>query len=120
MARKPKRPCRSAGCLGLVRPGEACPKCGRKSGRSGGKSTTPWAATERKWRDSARWRHGLRPAHLAEQPLCVACAAEGKTTVAQHVDHIRPACGNAALFWAPANLQSLCAHHHSQKTVREQ
>ena len=119
VGQRPKRPCNQAGCRGLVRRGEPCPRCGRVSGRTGGKSTAPWAATERKWRDSARWRHGLRLAHLAKEPLCVACAAEGKTSVAEHVDHIKAARGNATLFWGPENLQSLCGHHHSQKTVRE-
>ena len=36
------------------------------------------------------------------------------------VDHVKPHRGDWALFIDPANHQSLCKHHHDQKTAREQ
>ena len=47
------------------------------------------------------------------------CAAEGIDTIAEHVDHIVPARGDAELFWSEDNWQSLCEHHHNQKSAGE-
>jgi 5-methylcytosine-specific restriction protein A len=40
----------------------------------------------------------------------------GRTTEAKVVDHIVPHRGDAALFWAESNWQSLCVLHHGIKT----
>jgi 5-methylcytosine-specific restriction protein A len=34
-------------------------------------------------------------------------------------DHIVPHKGDERLFWAEENWQSLCFHHHSEKTAQE-
>ena len=61
-----------------------------------------------------RWRR-VRKRQLSRQPLCRACQSDGKITPATEVDHIvRIADGGPA--WDPANLQSLCAKHHTIKT----
>jgi 5-methylcytosine-specific restriction enzyme A len=52
-------------------------------------------------------------------PLCVECAAAGRTVAAQVVDHIRPHKGDETLFWDWKNLQSLCGSCHSAKTVAQ-
>lgn len=67
--------------------------------------------------NTKRWRL-TRRRHLFDHPLCTACQAEGTDTLATDVDHIQPIeeGGNP---WSPTNLQSLCAHHHGQKTASE-
>jgi 5-methylcytosine-specific restriction protein A len=67
---------------------------------------------------TARWRKGLRPQVLREQPFCPACAP--KLVPATEVDHIRPHNENLELFWLRENLQGLCATHHAEKTRREE
>jgi len=57
----------------------------------------------------ARW--------LRANPLCCHCEAEGRTTLAQEVDHIIP-------LWKQglddeSNFQSLCKDHHAAKTAEE-
>ena len=64
-----------------------------------------------------RWRKA-RLAFLAKNPLCVACEAEGKVTVATVVDHVVPHRGDLGLFWDVGNWSSLCARCHSLKTAR--
>lgn len=59
----------------------------------------------------AAWRR-LRKAHLAREPLCRMCKAQGKITAANVVDHIKQHHGNPALLFDAANLQSLCKQHH--------
>jgi 5-methylcytosine-specific restriction protein A len=56
-----------------------------------------------------------------EEPLCRACIQEGKDfpEVTTQVDHITPLEQGGAPY-DRANLQGLCAHHHSVKTRREQ
>jgi len=57
----------------------------------------------------AHWR-AIRAAHLAEHPLCVECGKPGT-----HVDHILAKVDGGADD--EANLQTLCARHHSIKTA---
>lgn len=65
----------------------------------------------RGWYKLARWR-ALRAWQLSREPLCCMCQRLGKVTAAAIVDHRQPHRGDAALFWAPSNLQSLCKPHH--------
>ena len=48
---------------------------------------------------------------LREQPLCVFCLKEGKTTAATVADHVIPHKGNADSFWN-GELQALCKPCH--------
>ena len=57
------------------------------------------------------WRR-LRAAVLAEQPLCVICAAQGRTAAATDVDHR----DNDPTNNDRDNLQGLCHECHSRKT----
>ena len=61
--------------------------------------------------DGAAWRR-LRAAVLANEPLCRACQAMGRTTPATDVDHIN----NESTDNRRENLQPLCASCHSRKT----
>ncbi len=63
-----------------------------------------------------RWQR-LRKLVLAGEPLCRACAAEGRTTAATEVDHVTPL--SAGGTNEQANLQPLCKSHHSRKTAHE-
>lgn len=66
----------------------------------------------------AAWRGpaGLRAAQLRREPLCCRCSAVGRTTAAEHVDHIVPHRGDMALFLAAGNLRSLCLPCHTAIT----
>jgi 5-methylcytosine-specific restriction endonuclease McrA len=66
-----------------------------------------------------RWQR-LRAAHIHTQPLCVMCQAAGRLEPATVADHVKPHKGDMALFLDPANLQSLCAPHHSSAKQREE
>lgn len=76
---------------------------------------TPWQRLYK----TKRWER-LSRRHLLAHPLCVDCLAEGHRRLGQHADHVRPHRGDPALFWSPANLQTLCVSHHSRKTAAEQ
>jgi 5-methylcytosine-specific restriction endonuclease McrA len=54
----------------------------------------------------------LRLAQLAAHPLCCLCAKLGIVRAATVVDHIEPHKGNEELFFAAANLQSMCKPCH--------
>ena len=58
----------------------------------------------------------IRKIVMAEEPLCRECLKHGRIVPSQEMDHID---GNT---WNTSrdNLQMLCRHHHSQKSVREQ
>ncbi len=66
----------------------------------------------------ARWRK-VRRRYLNRHPLCVKCKEEGKVVAANVVDHIVPHRGDPVLMWDEAGFQSLCRHHHDQKTANE-
>lgn len=57
------------------------------------------------------WRR-IRAAYLAKYPACFVCGYEDKSN---HVDHILPRDKGGSDD--ESNLQTLCATHHSQKTV---
>lgn len=63
---------------------------------------------------SSAWRK-LRASVLAEQPLCVDCAARGLTVEATDVDHKDGNPGNNER----ENLQGLCHSCHSRKTAAD-
>jgi 5-methylcytosine-specific restriction endonuclease McrA len=73
----------------------------------------------RKFYDTARWRHHVRPAKLARDPMCQRCAYLGLLVPARHVDHWTPL-AQGGHPTADANLVSLCHEHHSEKTLAEQ
>jgi 5-methylcytosine-specific restriction enzyme A len=66
-----------------------------------------------------KWQQA-RAQHLAANPLCIRCEAEGRITVATVVDHRIPHRGDMGLFWDRSNWDSLCATHHSRDKQREE
>lgn len=59
----------------------------------------------------------LRKVILAREPLCRTCTAQGRVTVATHVDHIKPKAKGGTD--EERNLQPLCAPCHELKTAKE-
>lgn len=75
------------------------------------------------WLHSWRWRQA-RKLWLQQHPECVVCDREGVINVGtddepNHVDHRVPHRGDYRLFWDESNWQTLCQHHHNQKTAME-
>ena len=62
----------------------------------------------------------LRRAYLAQNPLCVDCQAEGRTTAAEVVDHIAAVADRPDLRLTWSNLRGLCKSHHDSRTARDQ
>jgi 5-methylcytosine-specific restriction protein A len=76
-------------------------------------------STERGY--SYRWKKYSRE-RLARFPICAACEASDRSTLAACTDHIRPisdAGERDPLFWDADNHQSLCWPCHSRKTAKE-
>jgi 5-methylcytosine-specific restriction protein A len=67
----------------------------------------------RAWYGTQRWRK-LAKAHLASEPLCRMCLAEGLVQVARVCDHIQPHRGDEISFWS-GPFQSLCSAHHDRE-----
>lgn len=112
MASKPLRPCKHPGCAELTREGW-CAKHKPKHRRR-------VSAEYHGWYNLPIWTDDLRPAQLLREPFCRECARLGARTRATVVDHVKPFRGDWALFIDSGNHQSLCKHHHDQKTAREQ
>lgn len=119
MALRPLRPCRHPGCPALTR-GGYCPK--HRPVKTSRRVSAQWHG----WYNLPIWTDDLRPAQLLREPFCRECARQYPPGDPRHrtratvVDHIKPHRGDWLLFIAPANHQSLCKHHHDQKTAREQ
>lgn len=102
------RPCLEPGCRFYATYRGRCELCNRnhdKSIRRAGRAhyrTKAWKLTRRQV--------------LFDEPICRSCAAEGKDTLAEEVDHID---GNP-FNNERSNLQPLCSSHHGRKTRAEQ
>ena len=113
MALKPLKPCRHPGCAALTREGY-CPK------HKPQKAPRRTSAEYHSWYSLTVWTDDLRPTQLLREPFCRECARRGVRTWATVVDHVEPHWGEWNKFIDRGNLQSLCKHHHDQKTAREQ
>lgn len=70
-----------------------------------------WPYNSREWR-------ALRRAKLAATPACEPCAAMGRRTRADTVDHRLAVSQGGPAFPPLSGLTSMCAHCHSAKTAR--
>ena len=66
----------------------------------------------------AKWQRRRR-LWLLNHPLCRYCQEGCRVEAATVVDHIKPHRGDWQLFVDATNHQSLCKHHHDQKTEGE-
>jgi len=116
--RLPLHPCSHPGCGTLTRERWcAAHKLARYRDERERRGSTAERGYGSKWN-----RYRLR--FLREHPLCAECARQGRTTLANVVDHITPHRGDQRLFWNPANHQALCDHRspwncHGKKTALE-
>src|SRR3954468_21802259 len=74
-------------------------------------------ATSNATRIRGRALQRIRREHFQAEPLCVACEAEGRVSLATELDHIVALCNGGAE--SPGNRQGLCADHHAAKTQRD-
>jgi 5-methylcytosine-specific restriction enzyme A len=110
------RPCLEPGCSALV----TCGRCSEHQKQYQQRQDDPRTANrERNLYWSARWR-AFRKQQLSKRPLCVMCEAETppRYVLATELDHKTPVAQGGAVF-DPRNVQGLCKHHHSQKTLQE-
>jgi 5-methylcytosine-specific restriction enzyme A len=63
--------------------------------------------------NSKRWR-SLSAAFKRDNPLCSACEAEGRTTAADQVHHLKPIAEHPAHAFDWSNLTSLCLACHNR------
>ena len=66
----------------------------------------------------ARWKR-LCARVLRDEPVCRACAAEGRSQPATTVDHVVPVRVRPDLAFDRANCQPLCTPCHNAKTLAE-
>jgi len=69
--------------------------------------------------NTALWK-ALRLQQLKKSPICGYCDSQGRVTIANIVDHIKPHKGDEILFYKPSNLQSMCKQHHDSTKAREE
>lgn len=69
------------------------------------------ARAYRRLYNTSRWQK-KRADHIAANPLCVMCLAEGKARSGNIADHRIPHKGNEILFFE-GELDTLCEHHHN-------
>lgn len=129
----PARPCRAPGCPALVEGGGYCPKHAaadnpdrrrereRSQRRRAETGSLIGLYAKDVWKNP---RHGLRIQQLHREPLCADPYGEHskhgpRLVPATIVDHKVDHHNDWTLFVDEGNLQSLCAHCHSLKTVRE-
>ena len=110
---KNKRPCTHPGCGNLTDSG----KCEKHRKQAAQEYERGRSDEMRRFYNSREWRRASK-LHLAKEPLCRLCAAEGRFVEAVMTDHIIPIKrgGNP---WDESNWQSLCASCHSSKSAEE-
>ena len=128
MATSPLIPCRSCG-VGIKKSGrcEACTARREGVAYEPAKNKTKTAANQKAYderRGSAasrgygrKWRIA-RISFLLQNPLCIECKANNKTTAASVVDHIIPHRQDRNLFNDQSNWQPMCKTCHDRKTMR--
>lgn len=68
---------------------------------------------------TARWQRLREQVIIDDEYTCRMCGAlVGLKPYDAHVDHIDPHKGDEALFWATANLQTLCGPCHNSAKAR--
>lgn len=119
----PRKPCRASGCRELVSKGSYCGQHERKKEETVKQERIKYdkeRGTSASRGYDSRWSKYSKRYRL-NNPLCVLCEKEGKLTLAQCVDHIKPVVGgqNDLLFWEPTNHRSLCHNCHSRVTAEQ-
>ena len=109
MPKAAPKPCSAPGCGVLVRDGTSrCPKHPHPVWAK------PANATKRV---TGRKLQTMRAALFTRQPLCVACEAQGRVTLATQRDHMIPLAEGGADD--DSNVQGLCEPCHDAKSKSE-
>jgi 5-methylcytosine-specific restriction enzyme A len=108
----PARPCRVPSCAHVQTQAKPCPVHGPVQ-------VMRWNTDRRpdvvRLRGRANQERRLRV--FARDPLCVACAAQGRTTLATVADHALALAEGGADD--ESNLVGLCVEHHRLKSIEE-
>lgn len=113
MAQSPLKKCAEPSCRQLIRGASRCEKHVKKDRGRSKASQDAHALYDWRWQQASK-------RYRAEHPLCVACAAQGRTAPTACTDHVVPHRGDLTLFWDESNWQSLCDACHRSKTARGQ
>ena len=108
MPYKAMHPCRKPGCPNLAKSGDSYCEFHKKT------AYTRKHPEYQQLYNSKQWK-ALRRMFLRQHPICM---VEGCNEPATIVDHIRDHHGDRELFFSWDNLQSLCKHHHDEKTAK--
>lgn len=112
MPKLPPRPCTAPRCRNMATSGSRCDEHQIKKA---------WVSSEGKTASQrgygAKWRKARELALRRDNHLCQICLSVGIVTPADQVDHIinKARGGTDALD----NLQSICTHCHTGKTIQE-
>jgi 5-methylcytosine-specific restriction enzyme A len=122
------KPCQWPSCPALVHAGTRyCPTHAergnalhstRKAQGDKAYRSTPTAKAGKDFLHTAAWLR-LRVQKLSANPFCQACEANGHTTLATEVHHIKARASHPHLAMDKTNLESLCKPCHSSKTASE-
>lgn len=119
---RPGKECSEPGCSKVVEGGETrCEEHEKNPSYRGNEAYDHYHRDEesRKFYNSTRWRKA-RAKKLKEDPLCERCLEEGRTIVADVVDHIVPIKVAPSRKLDPTNFQSLCHKCHNQKSREDE
>ena len=81
------------------------------------KNRTYTAGADQEFYNSRKWRKASKR-NLFASPLCLLCLEEGKFTIAEVTDHIKPI-SQGGDRWNTSNFQSLCISCHNRKRGKE-
>ena len=93
--------------------------CGQAGTHANGSAPPMWEDRKGSMtkRITGRRLQRIRKQVFAEQPICVACKAKGRVTVATQVDHIVALVNGGED--EHENRQALCSECHTEKTRRD-
>ncbi|MDH6268265.1 5-methylcytosine-specific restriction protein A [Rhizobium sp. SG_E_25_P2] len=112
------RPPRLCQCGNIVPAGIRC-ACQQKQDRERKARHDARRPSARQRGYTSEWDKARRE-YLAAHPHCRLCAAMGRITPANVVDHIKPHRGDMRLFWTRANWQPLCTPCHSSVKQKQE
>lgn len=115
MPRKPLKPCRWPGCPELVE-GAYCDKHRKQMNNEYNQYLRD--EDSKKFYNSTAWRKLARK-QLIREPLCSICLKEGRASMAEIADHIKPITEGGERLDIN-NLQSLCRSCHNKKHSSKQ
>ena len=102
----------------MLKPKKICSKCRKiKGDNCSCPDPIPFEGINRSnqpFYNSRQWR-AISKNHKQRNPLCIICLQEGKTVSVDICDHIISIDKGGSKL-DPNNLQSLCSHHHNQKS----